>query len=552
MAIAVRTLSSLEKVFADEELTAEETASLAALRGERVSFQIACRALDEERVVLRAHAQCALSVPVELYEVGLVPVTLPCYRNPDGNYLRTTPGLYPDPLYPHREEMRVVAGQWRCLWVSLTVPEDAPAGDVPVRVRLFHADTLSGQSEEELAEVVFRLHVLPASLPPQTLTNSGWFHVDCLATWYRVPVFSEEHWAILGSYMRNAAAFGINLLLTPVFTPPLDTQVGGERPTAQLVDVYVQETGYRFGFDKLDRYMALAEDCGISQFEISHLFTQWGAGHAPKIMGLRDGREERLFGWETDAASPAYEAFLRAFLRARRAHLDETGRLARCYFHLSDEPSLSALDSYARAAALLREELEGCSIIDALSDYAFYEKGLLQRPVPSIDHLAPFLDHGVRPLWTYTCCAQSRDVSNRFMAMPSCRTRILGTQLYLYRIEGFLQWGYNFWYSQYSRHAVDPYRETGAEDAFPAGDAYLVYPGPDGQPVPSIRQFVFFEGLQDLRALSLLETALSREETAALVEAEEPVTLTAYPCTAEKMLDLRRRINDKIEELFGA
>ena len=58
--------------------------------------------------------------------------------------------------------------------------------------------------------------------------------------------------------------------------------------------------------------------------------------------------------------------------------------------------------------------------------------------------------------------------------------------------------------------------------------------------------------MQDLRALSLLETALSREETAALVEAEEPVTLTAYPCTAEKMLDLRRRINDKIEELFGA
>lgn len=194
-----------------------------------------------------------------------------------------------------------------------------PPATCLVRVRLFRADTLSGQSEEELAEVVFRLHVLPASLPPQILTNSGWFHVDCLATWYRVPVFSEEHWAILGSYMRNAAAFGINLLLTPVFTPPLDTQVGGERPTAQLVDVYVQETGYRFGFDKLDRYMALAEDCGISQFEISHLFTQWGAGHAPKIMGLRDGREERLFGRETDAASPAYEAFLRAFLRALRA-----------------------------------------------------------------------------------------------------------------------------------------------------------------------------------------------------------------------------------------
>ena len=41
--------------------------------------------------------------------------------------------------------------------------------------------------------------------------------------------------------MDNAVAHGVNLLYTPLFTPPLDTQVGGERTTVQLVDVERQE-----------------------------------------------------------------------------------------------------------------------------------------------------------------------------------------------------------------------------------------------------------------------------------------------------------------------
>ena len=72
-----------------------------------------------------------------------------------------------------------------------------------------------------------------------------------------------------------------------------------------------------------------------------------------------------------------------------------------------------------------------------------------------------FLDHGVEHLWTYYCCGQGEDVSNRFMAMPSARNRIRGAQLFKYHIEGFLQWGYNFWYSMLSKRPIDPYAETG-------------------------------------------------------------------------------------------
>ena len=41
------------------------------------------------------------------------------------------------------------------------------------------------------------------------------------------------------------------MLLTPVFTPPLDTAVGGERRTVQLVDVKAEGNQYTFGFANL-------------------------------------------------------------------------------------------------------------------------------------------------------------------------------------------------------------------------------------------------------------------------------------------------------------
>ena len=84
----------------------------------------------------------------------------------------------------------------------------------------------------------FTLCVGRARLPAQTLLHTEWFHADCLASYYGVAPLSEEHWRILENFIRAAGEeHGINMLLTPVFTPPLDTAVNGERLTVQLVDV---------------------------------------------------------------------------------------------------------------------------------------------------------------------------------------------------------------------------------------------------------------------------------------------------------------------------
>lgn len=407
---------------------------------------------------------------------------------------------------------------------------------------------------EKLGEEELKLTVIAATLPRQKLIHTEWFHADCLATHYKVAVFSEEHWRLIGDFIDTAVKHGINMILTPIFTPPLDTAIGGERPTVQLIGVNVDDgridgnTKYSFDYTKLERWVKLCQSKGVEYFEISHLFTQWGAKHTPKIVATLNGEEQRIFGWDADASGEAYAHFLGQLLPDLGRVLQRLGIASCSYFHVSDEPVQAHLETYKKASELVQRLLPPeYPIIDALTEISFYEQGIVQKPIPSNDHIAPFLEAGIPDLWTYYCCVQYKQVSNRFYNMPSARNRIIGLQLYKFGIQGFLHWGYNFYYSQYSIKPLDPFKVTDALHAFPSGDSFLVYPGETG-PIESIRLEVFYEALQDLRALELLETLIGKERTVALIEdgLSEPLTFSVYPHSTEWMLEVRERINQAI------
>ena len=188
--------------------------------------------------------------------------------------------------------------------------------------------------------------------------------------------------------------------------------------------------------------------------------------------------------------------------------------------------------------------------MDALSDIGFYREGLVDHPVVAVDHIEPFVEAGVPGLWAYYCCGQCKDVPNRFYAMPSSRNRMMGVLLYLYRIEGFLHWGYNFYNAQYSLQPIDPYRVTHARYAFPSGDPYLVYPGPDGESLSSIRAEVQADALFDLRALEQLESLAGRafvEEMICGLCGMRRLTFDDYPKDPAFLLNLRERVAAEID-----
>jgi hypothetical protein len=133
--------------------------------------------------------------------------------------------------------------------------------------------------------------------------------------------------------------------------------------------------------------------------------------------------------------------------------------------------------------------------------------------------------------------------------MPSCRTRILGFQLYKYDIAGFLHWAYNFYGAQFSDYHIDPFRVTDGDGFAPAGDAFQVYPGKGGRPLESLRMMVTAEAMDDLRAFRLLESLKGKDYVMAILEdGIEPITFDRYPRSADYILETREKVNRAIEE----
>lgn len=538
----MKLVSSLEKVFLDETpVYRPECMVLTGLKGETVSFQAACTTDSFMKERVDVMLESPLRGHMRIRSVENVPVGRACCPKVDDNYLKTTSGMYPDLLRELKEgKADLFPGKWRSLWIDIEIPEDMEPGVYDIRISLEKDGSILCQSDTQI-------HIFDAVLPKQKIMHTEWFYPDCLADYYQVPVFSEEHWKIIENFLHEYVKRGGNMILTPLFTPALDVAVGKERTTTQLVDVKVKSGQYQFGFERLKRWVDLCRRCGIRYFEMSHLFSQWGAMYAPKIVADIDGREEKIFGWHTPAVGQ-YTEFLHAFLPELKEKLKEWGISQNTWFHLSDEPREEHLDSYRAAKESIEGLLDGFHTFDALSSYEFYRYGLVDKPIPGNNEIEEFLSHGLTDMWTYYCVGQFYEVSNRFMSMPSMRNRIYGLQLYKYQIVGILHWGYNFYNTQFSTEHINPYEVTDAGGGFPSGDAFLVYPGADGFPEESIRMMVHEEALQDLRACQLLESLAGREFVMDCIEGElaEPMTFKCYPKSDMYLLQLRNRINREI------
>ena len=534
-------VSSLQRVFLDGRCDLTEHNCDSVLKGERYSYQIAYKSSEKFFAEIVIHSP--LSQFITVRSVGNVPSELPVYESDCEFCERNEPGLFPDVLFPIENNRVLIKRQnFYALWITVDLPKDTDAGDYEINIKL-------KKDGETISENIFGLHVINAVLPEQKLIYTQWFHSDSIANYYKIPVFCEKFWALVESFIKAAVHTGVNMLLTPVFTPPLDTEIGGERLTVQLVDVKLENGKYSFGFDRFIRWVRLAQKCGIKYFEISHLFSQWGAKYAPKIVAEVNGSQKRIFGWETSADSIEYAEFLSAFIPQLIKVIRSLGIEKSTFFHISDEPNEDQIESYSMAKSAVAPLLEDFPIIDALSDYSFYESGIINNPIPCTNDIESFIEKGFPHPWTYYCCGQGGKLSNRFFGMPLSTTRIIGFQLFKYGIEGFLQWGFNFYNSQYSLRSIDPFAVTDADSAFPSGDSFTVYPGKSGA-IESVRSEVFFQALQDMRALTLLCDRIGKKRTIAAVEADFGIiTFFDYPRGTEKMLNLRKSVNNYLDNL---
>ncbi len=562
-------VSAQKRVF-EGDMPRESQRDFCAMKNEPLSFTLCYRALGEAAengrdTDLFFSAQItSSSLPLSVYKILSVPfaasecedankgATGPC---PDILAKRQTcPTVIHNendrtlPYYEENELQLLTASCKRTQGIYITVnpngdalPEGMGIGIHEIEIRL-----ISLKTGELLGEHRVKIELIDALLPKNDLIYTNWIHYDCLADSSGLKVWSDKYFELLGRYIKNAVDGGMNTLLTPAFTPALDTPVGKERMNVQLVKIKKEPSGYSFDFGLLKRFMTLAIENGIEYFEHCHLFSQWGARTAINIYA-EDG--EKLFGWDTPACDPEYTEFLNEYLSAYLELCGELGVSGKLLFHVSDEPAREHSEDYAKAVASVKDVLSGHMIGDALSDYSFYELGLTQMPIVDTPFADDFDGKAENMMLYYTGGERQVGLSNRLLTSSPQKTRILGLQLYRYRARGFLHWGYNYTYGRMSAGLFDPAKDPCFYKNVPAV-TYLVYSDTDKGPMPSLREMNMRDAMNDYRALKLCESLIGREETLGICEKVlgEKIGITTLPRDGEQMIELRRRINEKIKE----
>ena len=541
-----------------------ELHNFSIMKNEPFSFQMAYKLDLDTAEEQHFYIKITTDLEISTYHVACVPVM--------HSFSKITPklpiGMYPDILMPKetnaptvKQRIRVKGGEgfrciqpgerislaayndsWRQVWFTINEDgKDMPAGNHSILIELFN------QQEQCVGQNRLSVQVVNAHLPEQTLYYTNWFHNDCLADFYNLELFSDEYFKVMEDFLRTAVKNGMNMVLTPAFTPALDTAIGEERMTVQLVDVKVKNGEYSFDFSMMKKYIEVARSAGIKYFEHSHFFTQWGAAHAPKVVAEVDGKKKRIFGWDTDASGKEYTKFLRAYIPCVLAFLEKEGLAKTTLFHISDEPAEDHLDTYKKSREGIADLLEGYTVGDALSDYKYYESGIVTTPIARIHKAMDFVNK-CDDLWIYYTGGECYDgLSNRLIQLPRERNRALGYMLYYYNAKGFLHWGYNYYYGRLAHGLYDPAIDPCC--GFPnAGTTYSVYPGRDKKPLQSIHQKIFTDGLVDMRALQLLESLKGREFCMNLIEKHMGTpNFFNTPETPEKLLEFREAVNTAIK-----
>lgn len=536
--VELRILSSLEKLYHNDNLPDKDYTGFSMLKNEKKSFQVVVNCDNEFTGILSISSNIN---NVRKYSVEYIKSDYPMAKDADDYYRFSDDGYYPDLLLPLENTVTFKKGV-NIFWIEL-IPENNFIGTDNIEVSIV-------ENNNVIAKKYLQVEVIYCELDFNNFIYTCWFHTDCLMSYYNIEVFSDEYWRITKNFLKTANEYGMNCVLTPIFTPPLDTEIGKERPTVQLIDVIVKNGTYSFKFDKLSKWIDIAHDCGIKYFELSHFFTQWGAYHAPKIMATVDGEYKRIFGWDTKASSKEYKIFLTELSKELIKYIDIHNLKDKILLHVSDEPNLFMLPSYARASKLIHKLFKGYKIVDALSEIWYYKLGIVSSPIPSNDHIDKFIGK-TDELWTYYCSAQNKKyVSNRFFCNDSIRTRVIGYQMFKYDVKGFLHWGYNFYYTQLSKALIDPYKVSDAGGKFPSGDSYVVYPAKDGTANHSIRLKVLYDALQDMAALNVLKKLTDKKNCISIIEEDgkNNITFSDYPHSDEWMLNTREKINSAIKE----
>ena len=228
---------------------------------------------------------------------------------------------------------------------------------------------------------------------------------------------------------------------------------------------------------------------------------------------------------------------------------------------IADEPFIYHEETFGRLLEQVRRQAPSVGTIEAVESDRIQG---LDIYVPKLTHINLWwpqfeeLKRQGKEVWFYTCCFPRGRYPNRFLDQPLVKARALHWIGYLYGLDGYLHWGFNWFAAK-----ADPYSESGRDPwSLPPGDSQVAYPGKTGF-VGSLRLSAMRDGLQDFEYLWLLESRMRGiqqemgSEATWLDPRQRPTELcrrvvqSFYEHTRDPqvLLSARRAVADEIESL---
>ncbi len=414
----------------------------------------------------------------------------------------------------------------RPVWLSVDVPPDAKPGK-------YSGTLLARPRKGKALAFSLELEVLPNLLPPPALWK---FHLDlwqnpfAVAGYHDLKLWSGRHWARLGEILKLAAGAGQKCLTVPIVHRPW----GGQTHDAfsSLVEWKRDRRGrWKFDYSLFDRYVDFGLKCGITGSINCYSIVPWEGiryyDEAAKDYAVIPGNPEQ----------EGYELPVSAFLADFSAHLKRRGIFDRTLIAMDERPvgqMQRALDVIAESAPGMRVALAGDDhkeLYDSIHDYCFFIKHRVAGPV-----LKRRAVKG-RPTTFYVCCGPERP--NNFTFSPPAESAWMGWFAAARGYDGFLRWAFNSW-------NLDPLADTTYRNKdWPAGDCFLVYPGP----LSSIRFERLREGIQDYEKIRILKGTVAKSG-AGLKELDRALAGFDYPDCGDDA-ELAARLNRAKEILLG-
>lgn len=462
-------------------------------------------------------------------------------------------GLWPDPLLP-TDTCTLRAGVTQPVWITVSVPPDAPAGEYTGRVRLVAGGNV-------LAAEPFHVRVWDFTLPEETR----------LAAIYDVRFGAGgKFWgqSLDDAYPEIIRFLAARRLCPDTIRPgPVFRRVDGQ-VTADFAafdraaTVYFDELRFPFAYTPWDLYL-------------------FGWGHPPKmVLGEHPYAGQPPFeSADRSRLRPEYKQVYQQMLRLFWQHLKEKGWHRRIVLYISDEPfdQHEPIRRQMQALCDMIHEVDPeipiyCSTWHHVPDWDGYLNvwGVGHYGVVAPEKMAQLRADGAR-IWFTTDGQMCTDT-------PYCAVeRLLPHYCFQYGAEAYEFWGvswytydpYRFGWHAFIHQSSEPGQATWVR--YPNGDGYLLYPGQplghDG-PVSSIRLEQAREGVEDYEYLHLLQArmAAAAEAGRAVVQAERASSAAralvqipnagGYYSTRilphpERLEETRRIIAEAIESLEG-